>query len=67
MFRALVVEDQNLMRLALMDQIRASLGNCVVLGAETLEIAARELRSAEFDLVVIDPGLPGFDPTLDAD
>lgn len=67
MFRALVVEDQNLMRLALMDQIRASLGNCVVLGAETLEIAARELGSAEFDLVVIDPGLPGFDPTLDAD
>ncbi|RWL78721.1 MAG: response regulator [Mesorhizobium sp.] len=67
MFRALVVEDQNLMRLALMEQIRTSLGNCVVLGAETLELAERELQNADFDLVVIDPGLPGFDPTLDAD
>ena len=39
MFRALVVEDQNLMRLALMEQIRSSLDDCMVLGAETLEIA----------------------------
>ncbi|WP_214477281.1 response regulator [Mesorhizobium sp. dw_380] len=67
MFRALVVEDQNLMRLALMEQIRSSLGDCMVLGAETLEIATRELQRDDFDLVVIDPGLPGFDPTAQAD
>ncbi|WP_352624274.1 response regulator [Mesorhizobium sp. M0578] len=67
MFRALVVEDQNLMRLALMEQIRSSLDDCMVLGAETLEIATRELQRDDFDLVVIDPGLPGFDPTAPAD
>ncbi|PAQ03804.1 MAG: response regulator transcription factor [Mesorhizobium sp.] len=67
MFRALVVEDQNLMRLALMEQIQASFSDCVVLGAETLELATRELQNDDFDLVVIDPGLPGFDPTAQAD
>jgi DNA-binding NarL/FixJ family response regulator len=67
MFRALVVEDQNLMRLALMDQVRASFENCVVIGAETLELAIHEFEKNDFDLVVIDPGLPGFDPTSQAD
>ncbi len=67
MFRALVVEDQNLMRLALMEQVRASFESCVVIGAETLELAAQELEKDNFDLVVIDPGLPGFDPTSQAD
>ncbi|MER8563259.1 DNA-binding response regulator [Mesorhizobium sp. M0578] len=55
------------MRLALMEQIRSSLDDCMVLGAETLEIATRELQRDDFDLVVIDPGLPGFDPTAPAD
>lgn len=63
MFRALVVEDQTLMRLALMNEVQASFENCIVLGAETLKIATEELRNGHFDLVVIDPGLPGFDPT----
>ncbi|MFD9900936.1 response regulator [Mesorhizobium sp. NPDC059025] len=63
MFRALVVEDQNLMRLALMEQIQGCIENCIVLGAETLELATRELSKDNYDLVVVDPGLPGIDPT----
>lgn len=63
MFRALVVEDQTLMRLALMNEVQASFHDCIVVGAETLEIASRELQNIQFDLIVIDPGLPGFDPT----
>ncbi|RWI31374.1 MAG: response regulator transcription factor [Mesorhizobium sp.] len=67
MFRALVIEDQTLMRLALMNEVQASFEDCSVLGAETLEIAVGELQNNNFDLVVIDPGLPGFDPTSQAD
>ena len=54
MFRALVVEDQTLMRLALMNEVQASFEKCVVLGAETLNIATVELQNNHFDLVVID-------------
>ncbi|KFC70185.1 transcriptional regulatory protein TctD [Devosia sp. LC5] len=67
MHRALVVEDQNLMRLALMDQISTAFENTAVLGAQTLEIALYELAKENFDLVIIDPGLPGFDPTSQDD
>lgn len=67
MFQALVVEDQTLMRLALMKEVKASFEECIVLGAETLEMAAAELRSNRCDLVVIDPGLPGYDPTSQSD
>lgn len=67
MHRALVVEDQNLMRLALMDQISTAFENTAVLGAQTLEIALYELENDNFDLVIIDPGLPGFDPTSQDD
>jgi len=67
MFQALVVEDQTLMRLALMKEVQTSFKECIVMGAETLQIAAGELEAKHFDLVVIDPGLPGFDPTSQAD
>mgnify|MGYP000096514207 FL=1 len=63
MHRALIVEDQNLMRLALMAEIRAGLPDCYVAGAQTLQIARQLLTDDQFDLVVTDPGLPGFDPT----
>lgn len=66
-YRALVVEDQTLMRLALMDQISTAFENAAVLGAQTLEIALYELAKENFDLVIIDPGLPGFDPTSQDD
>lgn len=67
MFQALVVEDQTLMRLALMKEVQTSFEECIVLGAETLQVAAAELQTNQFDLVVIDPGLPGFDPTSQTD
>lgn len=63
MHRALVIEDQNLMRLALMTEIRAGLPDCYVAGAQTLQLAKRLLDEDRFDLVITDPGLPGFDPT----
>lgn len=67
MFQALVIEDQTLMRLALMKEVEASFKESIVLGAETFRIAAAELQAKHFDLVVIDPGLPGFDPTSQTD
>lgn len=67
MQRALVIEDQDLMRLALIQELRTNLADCVLLGAPTLEIAKEVLRSQDVDLAVIDPGLPGFDPTSRSD
>ncbi|RTM10856.1 MAG: response regulator transcription factor [Hyphomicrobiales bacterium] len=63
MYRALVVEDQDLMRLALIAELKDTFGDCYVAGAQTLELAGQLLRQEEFDLVFVDPGLPGFDPT----
>jgi DNA-binding NarL/FixJ family response regulator len=61
--RALVIEDQDLMRLALIHELKAVLKDCIVQGAATWESASRLLKDHDFDLVIIDPGLPGFDPT----
>lgn len=63
MHRAVVIEDQDLMRLALIQELKATLPECVLLGAPTLEIAKTVLESDDADVVVIDPGLPGFNPT----
>lgn len=63
MHRALVVEDQNLMRLALMTELRAGLRDCYIAGAQTFPMARQLLEQDYFDLVITDPGLPGFDPT----
>jgi DNA-binding NarL/FixJ family response regulator len=65
--RALVVEDQDLMRLALMAELKASLGDCYIAGAQTFEIARQVLADEDFDIVMVDPGLPGFDPTSQED
>ncbi|RCS21372.1 DNA-binding response regulator [Phyllobacterium salinisoli] len=62
MDRALVVEDHDLMRLALIAEVKASVDDCLVIGAQTLEIASEQLSDQVFDLIIIDPGLPGFDP-----
>ncbi|KAA9368344.1 response regulator transcription factor [Ochrobactrum quorumnocens] len=66
MYRALVVEDQDLMRLALMAELEASRDDCWALGAQTFELACELLACQHFDLIVIDPGLPGIDPTSSA-
>jgi DNA-binding NarL/FixJ family response regulator len=60
--RALVVEDQDLMRLALMAELRTCLRDCYVAGAQALPVACQLLQEDQFDLVITDPGLPGFDP-----
>lgn len=63
MNRALIVEDQDLMRLALMAELKANFTDCYIAGAQTIDLAAELLDKEDFDLVMIDPGLPGFDPT----
>lgn len=63
MYRGLVIEDHDLMRLALIAEIKASLSECIMLGAPTLRVALELMSGEDFDLVVIDPGLPGVDPT----
>jgi DNA-binding NarL/FixJ family response regulator len=67
MRNALVVEDQDLMRQALMAELQAGLADCFISGAQTYAVARRLLSEERFDLVVTDPGLPGFDPTSDRD
>lgn len=65
LYRVLVVEDQDLMRLAMIRELKAMIPaseGCIVYGAGTLEMAISLLETESFDLVVIDPGLPGFDP-----
>lgn len=67
MRKALVVEDQDLMRQALMAELQAGLDYCFISGAQTFAMAQRLLAEDQFDLVVTDPGLPGFDPTSGRD
>jgi len=67
MNRALVIEDQDLMRQALIVELKDSLGDCFIAGAQTYARAHEILTEDKFDLVVIDPGLPGFDPTSQKD
>jgi DNA-binding NarL/FixJ family response regulator len=62
MSRALVIEDQNLMCSTLIEVVHEHFPAYMVLGASTLAMALRLLESAPFDLVMIDPGLPGADP-----
>lgn len=63
MYRALIVEDQDLMRLALMAELKENVTDCYIAGAQTFELAKQLLDEGEFDIVIVDPGLPGFDPT----
>lgn len=63
MKRALVLEDQDLMRLTIMEIVEEHYSGCNAEGARTLEAALAILHGNSFDLVVIDPGLPGFEPT----
>jgi putative two-component system response regulator len=62
MSRILVIDDENIIRM-LMLEILESAGHEVV-GAETAELALKQLDESEFDLVVSDiimPGLSGLD------
>lgn len=67
MYRALVVEDHVLMRLALIAETKEVLSECFVIGAGALHSALDGLEATGFDLVSIDPGLPGLEPNCDRD
>lgn len=56
---ALVVEDQDLMRLALIEEVKSVLKDGAVFGAATLMEALALSQERKYDLVLIDPGLPG--------
>jgi DNA-binding NarL/FixJ family response regulator len=58
----LIVEDQHLMRLALVREMQAAIPACVIHAAATMETALELIRTNQFALILIDPGLPGFDP-----
>ncbi|OWK25060.1 hypothetical protein AJ87_15100 [Rhizobium yanglingense] len=63
MQKILVIEDQDLMRLALIQELKDCLTESVLLGAPTLDTAKTLMKSQDFDLVLIDPGLPGVNPS----
>ncbi|ATU92381.1 response regulator [Phyllobacterium zundukense] len=63
----LIVEDQHLMRLALAHELQAALPDSIVHAAATLEIALDLIQSIPFALVLIDPGLPGYDQRSEDD
>lgn len=61
--RVLVIEDQNLLLDALVKEFEAAfsrLGTCLVQGALTLEQGQDLMRECEFDIVITDLHLPGF-------
>ncbi|BCH19736.1 hypothetical protein MesoLjLa_65870 (plasmid) [Mesorhizobium sp. L-2-11] len=50
------------MRLALMHELKDCLTESILLGAPTLDIAKALMKSQGFNLILIDPGLPGVNP-----
>lgn len=67
-FQVLVIEDQPLYGDMLQRRLKRFFGKqTLILVAGTLERAKHLLRDNEFDLIVTDVGLPGFDPTSEAD
>ncbi|MCX8280072.1 response regulator [Phyllobacterium sp. 0TCS1.6C] len=63
----LIIEDQHLMRTILVDELKGALTTCFVQGAANMSQAMDMLETNLFDLVIIDPGLPGFDPRSQSD
>lgn len=67
MQQVLVIEDQDLMRLALIRELKDCLIESVLIGAPTLDVAKTLMKSEDFNFVLIDPGLPGVDSTSQVD
>lgn len=61
MKHALVVEDQDLTRYMLAQEVQSYFPDCTVHGAPNLDSACKLIHENEMDLIIIDPGLPGFD------
>ncbi|MCO5067039.1 MAG: response regulator [Rhizobiaceae bacterium] len=55
------------MRLMVIDILAEHYDGCYVEGAQTLEEALSTIGSNSFDLVIIDPGLPGFRVDVEED
>lgn len=67
-FQVLVIEDQPFFGEMLQRRLKRFFGaQTLILVAGTLESAKQLLRDDEFDLVLTDVGLPGFDPTSESD
>lgn len=58
----LVVEDHDLMRFAMINEVQKAVPDVLIRGVGTKELALQLLREHEFDLILIDPGLPGINP-----
>ncbi|SFI53222.1 MULTISPECIES: response regulator transcription factor [unclassified Phyllobacterium] len=58
----LVVEDQHLMRLALVHELQTAFPASVVHAAGSISTVIELAELIPFALVLIDPGLPGYDP-----
>lgn len=55
------------MRLALVHELQAAIPACIVHAAATMEMALELMQSNQFALILIDPGLPGYDPGSEVD
>lgn len=59
----LIIEDQDPSRLFLVYEIKKPFPRAIVYQAVTLESAEKILKEKTIDIVLIDPGLPGYDAT----
>ena len=55
------------MRLALVHELQAAIPACVVHAAATIATALELIEANQFALILIDPGLPGYDPRSEMD
>lgn len=55
------------MRLALIQELKEQIPEALIFGAKDLETAIELITKQQYDLVLIDPGLPGYDGASPAD
>lgn len=58
----LVVEDQNLMRHMVNMAVEDEYSGATVHGVGTLDMALKSIAELPYELIILDPGLPGVDP-----
>ncbi|KZL24693.1 response regulator transcription factor [Pseudovibrio sp. WM33] len=61
--RILVIDSQDLMRQAIVNEFKVIFDNCLVFGVQTPDLAKSLLSKLSFDLISIEPGLSETDPT----
>lgn len=55
--RILVIEDQDLMRISLLAELKLIFQHCMVFGAQNLRVAEDLLSMMSFDLIAVEPGI----------